>query len=333
MQIYAKSAQIGAVLGYDRAFKFFLGIVMVADGKMLHGADLKSLQDFVVHQILADFGALLAHANLPAPLGEACDYAISNGGKRVRPLLVLASFLAAGGDVNELGVVRRAMLAIECIHGYSLVHDDLPCMDDDELRRGKPTCHVVYGEAVAMLTGDVLQSLAFEVLGADLPTFSPIDDVTFAKLTKILAPNARRMVAGQQADLNGEQKQLSQDELENIHKDKTGALIVASVLMGAVCAGADDDALARLSEYARLIGLAYQVQDDVLDVVADTATLGKMAGSDEKLDKSTYVKLLGVQDARAYADTLFDKARGQVADLGEDNLLLQMVDWLQSRGY
>ncbi|MFA9486528.1 MULTISPECIES: polyprenyl synthetase family protein [unclassified Moraxella] len=296
--------------------------------------DLKRAQAFVNHQLMADFGVLFSHANLPKPLGEASDYAISNGGKRVRPLLVLVSFLATGGDINQLDFVRRAMLAIECIHGYSLVHDDLPCMDDDELRRGKPTCHVVYGEAVAMLVGDVLQSLAFEVLGSDeINGFGKMDDVIFVRLSKILAYNARRMVVGQQADLNGEQQSLNQNELESIHRDKTGALIVASVLMGAVCAGAGAKMLSWLDRYAQLIGLAYQVQDDVLDVVADTTMLGKMAGSDEKLDKSTYVKLLGVEGARAYADSLFDEARDQAMALGEGNLLLQVVDWLQKRGY
>lgn len=295
---------------------------------------LNSVQDFAKAQLEADFDVVFDGANLPSPLDEASCYAISNGGKRVRPLLVLASFLAVGGDKAGLTDVRRAMLAIEMIHGYSLVHDDLPCMDDDELRRGKPTCHVVYGEAVAMLVGDVLQSLAFEVLGSDdFDGLGQIDEIKFAKLTKILAPNARRMVAGQQADLNGEQKILTQAELEAIHTDKTGALIEASVLMGAVCGGASDELMTALQEYARLIGLAYQVQDDVLDVVADTATLGKMAGSDEKLDKSTYVKLLGVDKARAYADKLFDEARACVMDLGADNLLLQVVDWLQKRGY
>lgn len=296
--------------------------------------DLNSVQEFTKNQLMADFDLLFDTINLPNPLNEASRYAISNGGKRVRPLLVLATFLAVGGrvDTPAFGVVRRAMLAIECVHGYSLVHDDLPSMDDDELRRGKPTCHVVYGEGVAVLTGDVLQSLAFDVLGGDYELGATRSDVV-ARLLGILAPNARRMVAGQQADLNGEQKQLSQTELEAIHKDKTGALIEASVLMGAVCGGASDERMASLGEYARLIGLAYQVQDDVLDVVADTQTLGKMAGSDEKLDKSTYVKMLGVDNARAYADKLFDKAREQVADLGDDNLLLQMVDWLQKRGY
>ncbi|STZ63308.1 Farnesyl diphosphate synthase [Moraxella lacunata] len=305
-----------------------------ADMSKLQTNDLNSVQEFTKNQLMADFDVLFDTVNLPNPLNEASRYAISNGGKRVRPLLVLATFLAVGGrvDTPAFGAVRRAMLAIECVHGYSLVHDDLPSMDDDELRRGKPTCHVVYGEGVAVLTGDVLQSLAFDVLGGEYELGAVGNDVV-ARLLVILAPNARRMVAGQQADLNGEQKQLNQHELAAIHKEKTGALIVASVLMGAACGGASDERMVSLGEYARLIGLAYQVQDDVLDVVADTQTLGKMAGSDEKLDKSTYVKLLGVDNARAYADELFNKARKLVSDLGDDNLLLQMVDWLQKRDY
>ena len=295
---------------------------------------INDVQTSLKETLARDFAMLFAVANLPEPLGEAVRYAIENGGKRVRPLLVLASFLVVSDVTSakvDFGMVRRAMLAIEMIHSYSLVHDDLPCMDNDELRRGKPTCHVVYGEAVAMLVGDVLQSLAFDVLGGAY--WGDVDDVIFAKLVKILSVNARRMVAGQQADLNGEQQKLAQDELERIHQDKTGALIEASVLMGAVCACADDKMLDKLQQYAQLIGLAYQVQDDVLDVVADTATLGKPTGSDEKLQKSTYVALLGVDKARLYADELFDKARACVAEFGDDNLLRQMVDWLQKRGY
>lgn len=223
------------------------------------------------------------------------------------------------------------MLAVEMIHGYSLVHDDLPCMDDDDLRRGKPTCHVVYGEAAALLAGDVLQTLAFEVLGGADFNLPITDPQTTLKLYQLLAPRARRMVSGQQLDLNGENQALPQDQLECIHQDKTGALIEASVLMGAVCAGANADTLASLERYAAAIGLAFQVQDDVLDVVSDTATLGKTAGADEKLQKSTYVKLLGVDGASRYADTLFDVARQSVAGFGERNLLLQVVDYLQQR--
>lgn len=308
--------------------------MMTALMKDVTQMDLQAVQDFVKRELMGDFERLFSVANLPAPLDEASRYAISNGGKRVRPLLLLATFLAVGGRIDEakFGAVRRAMLAIECVHGYSLVHDDLPCMDDDELRRGKPTCHVVYGEAVAMLVGDVLQSLAFDVLAGDYPFGATSCEVT-TMLLQTLAKSARRMVAGQQADLNGEQQRLGQEELEQIHQDKTGALITASVLMGAICGEASDEVKEKLSVFAQLIGLAYQVQDDVLDVVADTTTLGKPSGSDEKLQKSTYVTLLGVDEARAYADRLFDEARGQVGELGENNLLLQMVDWLQRRGY
>ena len=291
--------------------------------------DLATLQTAVISQLSTDIDSVLTSANLPNPLHEASLYAMSGGGKRVRPLLVLASFLTL--QKGDWGVVRRAMLAVEMIHGYSLVHDDLPCMDDDDLRRGKPTCHVVYGEAAALLAGDVLQTLAFEVLGGADFNLPITDPQTTLKLYQLLAPRARRMVSGQQLDLNGENQALAQDQLECIHQDKTGALIEASVLMGAVCAGANADTLASLERYATAIGLAFQVQDDVLDVVSDTATLGKTAGADEKLQKSTYVKLLGVDGASRYADTLFDTARQSVAGFGERNLLLQVVDYLQQR--
>ena len=277
----------------------------------------------------------LTQAALPSPLDDACRYAMSNGGKRVRPLLVLATFLTVSAHTSrpittaQMTWVLRAMAAIEMIHGYSLVHDDLPCMDDDELRRGKPTCHVVYGEGVALLAGDALQSIAFEVLAgsADKPS-----DISL-KLLQTLIPRARRMVTGQMLDIEGEQKTLNQDELEAIHRDKTGALIEASVLMGGICAHADDVMMQKLGQYARSVGLAFQVQDDVLDVTADTATLGKPAGSDEKLEKSTYVKLLGVDGARRYADQLFDDAEQAVASFGDDNLLSQIVRWLQVRAF
>ncbi len=291
--------------------------------------DLATLQTAVISQLSADIDSVLTSANLPNPLHEASLYAMSGGGKRVRPLLVLASFLTL--QKGDWGVVRRAMLAVEMIHGYSLVHDDLPCMDDDDLRRGKPTCHVVYGEAAALLAGDVLQTLAFEVLGGADFNLPITDPQTTLKLYQLLAPRARRMVSGQQLDLNGENQALPQDQLECIHQDKTGALIEASVLMGAVCAGAKADTLASLERYAAAIGLAFQVQDDVLDVVSDTVTLGKTAGADEKLQKSTYVKLLGVDGASRDADTLFDVARQSVAGFGERNLLLQVVDYLQQR--
>lgn len=291
--------------------------------------NLTSLQNIVATQLLFDIKMVIDKAQLPSPLCDASHYAMSGGGKRVRPLLVLASFLTL--QKHDWDVVRRAMVAIEMIHGYSLIHDDLPCMDDDDLRRGRPTCHVVYGEATALLAGDVLQTLAFEVLSSNDVDLPNIDPKMAFMLYQVLAPRARRMVSGQQLDLSGENQTLTQTQLECIHRDKTGALIEASVLLGAVCAGADKTTLESLERYAKAIGLAFQVQDDVLDVVSDTATLGKMAGSDEKLQKSTYVKLLGVEKARQYADTLFDVAKQSVGHFGENNLLIQMVDYLQKR--
>ncbi|UNU73981.1 polyprenyl synthetase family protein [Moraxella nasovis] len=293
---------------------------------------LYDVADEIILQLHDDLAQMFDDIKLPNLLDEAARYAMSNGGKRVRPLLVAASFLACcpSGDISD-EILRRAMMAVELIHGYSLVHDDLPCMDDDELRRGKPTCHVVYGEATALLVGDVLQSLAFEVLTA------PLNDQSYhlkiSRLLAILSKAARQMVAGQQLDLSGESCDalLTQAELEAIHRQKTGALIEAAVLMGAVCANVSDDALTNLRRYAHAIGLAFQVQDDVLDVVSDTATLGKPTGSDEKLQKSTYVRLLGVKQASAYANQLFDDARQAVLEYGEHNLLIEMIDWLEKR--
>lgn len=287
---------------------------------------------------------ILTQASLPEPLNAACRYAMSNGGKRVRPLLALSTFLMLiqTGDhknhknnlTKKLQMVCRAMMAVELIHSYSLIHDDLPCMDDDALRRGQPTCHIVYGEDVALLAGDALQSIAFEVL-SEYYEEAPADEAVAHRLTQILSTRARRMVSGQMLDIKGENQALTQDELEAIHRDKTGALIEASVMMGAVCAGAQTAALGHLKRYARAIGLAFQVQDDVLDITADTITLGKPAGSDEKLEKSTYVKLLGVDGAQDYANELFEEARAQVKvkHWGNNNLLLQITDWLQTRKF
>lgn len=285
---------------------------------------------------------ILTQASLPEPLNAACRYAMSNGGKHVRPLLALSTFLMLiqTGDhknhknnlTKKLQMVCRAMMAVELIHSYSLIHDDLPCMDDDALRRGQPTCHIVYGEDIALLAGDALQSIAFEVL-SEYYEEAPADEAVAYRLTQILSTRARRMVSGQMLDIKGENQVLTQDELEAIHRDKTGALIEAAVMMGAICADVQTDTLGYLKHYARAIGLAFQVQDDVLDITADTITLGKPAGSDEKLEKSTYVKLLGVKGAQEYANQLFEEARSQVKYWGDNNLLLQITDWLQKRKF
>ena len=290
----------------------------------------------VIDQLESDITAYLQACKLPSPLHEASLYAMTNGGKRVRPLLVAATFATIKTDSSLANPshqlsndVRRAMMAVECLHGYSLVHDDLPCMDDDALRRGRPTTHIAYGEAAAMLAGDVLQTLAFEAL---THAYFGEHSEFATPLSATFAPRARRMVMGQMLDLNGEHQQLSQTELEAIHRDKTGALIEASVLMGAICANATDSERQALNSFAQQIGLAFQVQDDILDVTADTEQLGKPAGSDEKLDKSTYVKLLGVEKAKDYAQSLFDTAKNAViAEFGDDNYLVDLADWLWAR--
>lgn len=245
----------------------------------------------------------------------------------------LASLLETDSDYD---MCRRAALAVELLHTYSLVHDDLPCMDDDELRRGQPTCHIAFDEATALLAGDVLQTLAFEVLTAEMPTFAPFDSDMASQLFAIFAPRARRMVAGQMLDLNAEAKDnVSQSDLEAIHRDKTGALIEAAMLMGGICAGATALQRIALQDCAQHIGLAFQVQDDILDVTTSTDTLGKPAGSDEKLDKSTYVKLMGVENATAYAQSLFYEGRAAIIrELGSDkenDALLGLIEWLWLR--
>ncbi len=284
----------------------------------------------ILEQFNTDIHHFISACQLPSPLHDATLYAMTNGGKRVRPLLVASTFAMLQPQTNITHAVRRAMMSVECLHGYSLVHDDLPCIDNDDLRRGRPTCHIVFGEATALLAGDVLQNLAFEAFSSDF--FGDIANEQTKLLLATFAPRARRMVMGQMLDLNGENKTLNQQQLEAIHQDKTGALIEASVLMGAICANANPAQLQALENFAKNIGLAFQVQDDILDVIGNTEQLGKMAGSDEKLDKSTYVKLLGVEPAQQYAEDLFQQAKQIIIDnFSAENLLLNLVEWLWQR--
>ena len=240
-----------------------------------------------------------------AQLGAAMAYAVQGGGKRIRPVLTLATAHALGGDA---AAALRAACALECIHAYSLVHDDMPCMDNDTLRRGKPTVHVAYGEAVALLVGDALQSLAFELI---TPTDGSIAPAMQAHLCSLLARASGQsgMCGGQAIDLLSVGKKLTQAELENMHALKTGALLEASVMMGAACApSVSTAAQTGLQRYAARIGLAFQVVDDVLDCTSDTATLGKTAGKDAEADKPTYVALLGLTGAQDYARALHREA-------------------------
>ena len=254
-------------------------------------------------------------------LRAAMRYSLFNGGKRVRPILAYASALAIDPAI-ELGRIDPVSCALECLHSYSLVHDDLPAMDDDELRRGKPTCHIAFNEASAILAGDGLQTLAFELLTrTDLPAQTQV------RLIRALAAGAgaEGMVLGQAIDLAAVDQQLDLAQLENMHRHKTGALIRASVAMGAISAGASDAQLVALDRYAAAIGLAFQVQDDILDVTGDTTTLGKQQGADIARNKPTYVSLLGLQQARAKAKELHHQAEEALASLGENALYLHQL--------
>lgn len=248
----------------------------------------------------------------PAGLGDAMRYAVLDGGKRLRPLLVLAASEAVGGNQEA---ALRAACAVELIHAYSLVHDDMPCMDNDVLRRGKPTVHVKFGQAQALLAGDALQALAFELLAPDGPAVpSPVQ----AALCRLLARAAGHagMAGGQAIDLASVGRSLKEDELREMHRRKTGALLQGSVLMGAACGVAGPQAQAGLARYGAAVGLAFQVVDDILDVTADSATLGKTAGKDAAQDKPTYVSLLGLERSAAYAQELLVEALQALAASG-----------------
>ena len=240
----------------------------------------------------------------PAALIAAMRYAVLDGGKRLRPLLVLAASEASGGSA---AAALRAACSVELIHAYSLVHDDLPCMDDDVLRRGKPTAHVQFGEATALLAGDALQALAFELLTPDDGAVAPSVQ---AALCRQLARAAGfgGMAGGQAIDLASVGRALPEHELRAMHRLKTGALLHASVMMGAACGDAEAPALQALSDYGHAIGLAFQIVDDVLDVTADAATLGKTAGKDAAQNKPTFVSLLGLERSRAEALQQLDRA-------------------------
>lgn len=270
-------------------------------------------------RIQQDLLTALAAFSLPEPLKAAVHHTVMLGGKRVRPALCYA---AASLQANQnFAAARRAAVAVELIHCYSLAHDDLPCMDNDLLRRGQPTCHVAFGEDTALLAGDILQSMAFEILGCRLfdDQAQGTDAAIVLKQMQILATASSKMVCGQVLDLQAEGKHVAQDELENIHRNKTGALIQAAIMMGAVTIySGTDQAIPKLRQFGQSIGLAFQVQDDILDITASTETLGKTAGKDEQVQKSTYPALMGLEQAQAYAQTLHDQAFEALEYFGEN---------------
>ncbi|OFZ68879.1 MAG: geranyl transferase [Betaproteobacteria bacterium RBG_16_56_24] len=272
----------------------------------------------------------------PQRLHQAMRYAVLDGGKRVRPLLAFAAGELTGADVARVNI---AAAAVELIHAYSLVHDDMPCMDDDVLRRGKPTCHVQYDEATALLVGDSLQSLAFQLLAEHRLN----DDATRQlEMIKLLAAasGSRGMAGGQAIDLASVGKSLTLPELEFMHIHKTGALIRAAILLGAYCGPVSPaqpipaEKLDKLDRFGKQIGLAFQVVDDLLDCEADTATLGKTAGKDAVNDKPTYVTLLGIKDARDMARQLHREALDSLAEFGDAaQRLRELADFIVLRKF
>ncbi|MDR3415383.1 MAG: polyprenyl synthetase family protein [Nevskia sp.] len=271
---------------------------------------------------------LPAAAEDPARLHQAMRYAC-DGGKRLRALLVYAAGESLGAAVGKLDA---AACAVELIHAYSLVHDDLPAMDDDDLRRGRPTVHKAYDEATAILVGDGLQTLAFAVL-ADEPS---LDVGQRLRMVSILAraSGSLGMVGGQAVDIASEGRLIALEELQSLHARKTGALILASLQLAAVAANATPAAQQALESYGRDIGLAFQIQDDVLDETASTEALGKTAGKDLRQQKSTYPALLGLDGARRRAAELFEQARSAVAALpGGGAPLRWLADFIEGRGH
>lgn len=287
-------------------------------------------------QIQQDLTIALQAFFIPEPLKSAVHHVVMLGGKRVRPALCYATAYLQGETLAP--EVRRAAVAVELIHCYSLVHDDLPCMDNDLLRRGQPTCHVAFGEATALLAGDVLQSMAMEVLSSRLFDDGQqhnSDAQIILRQMQILATASSKMVCGQVLDLQAEAKQITQDELEMIHRNKTGALIVASVMMSAVSLfSATDSAIAQLRLFAQKLGLAFQVQDDILDITASTQVLGKTAGKDVQVEKSTYPSLMGLTQAQSYAQDLHDEALQALDGFAESAWALkELTEFLLQREY
>jgi farnesyl diphosphate synthase len=281
-----------------------------------------ALTDWVAPSAAIKSSKSFIYQDLAPVLSQAMRYAVLDGGKRLRPLLVLAAAesVNVGQSASEQArqAALRAACAVELIHAYSLVHDDMPCMDNDILRRGKPTVHVKFGEAQALLAGDALQALAFELL---TPPVDVVDASVQASLCRLLALSAgcHGMAGGQAIDLSSVGKLLNIDELHTMHRLKTGALLQASVMMGAACGTASASAIAGLQQYGATIGLAFQVVDDILDVTADTATLGKTAGKDADQQKPTFVSLLGLDKSREYADKLLQQALDALNSTGLEN--------------
>lgn len=286
-------------------------------------------------RIEATLSRLLPPADaVPSRLHQAMRYACLNGGKRVRPLFAFAAGELTGAPPERLEIVSSA---IELIHAYSLVHDDLPCMDDDVLRRGRPTCHVEYDEPTALLVGDSLQSLAFELLARTDLDGEPVDTSRRLDMIRLLAraSGSNGMAGGQAIDLGAVGRSLNQPELDLMHALKTGALIRAAIMLGAMCGEPlSARGVESLDHFAKRAGLLFQVVDDILDCTASTATLGKTAGKDAAAEKPTYVSLLGLSRAREFAADLGQQALGSLAEFGErSQRLIELTEFITHRNF
>ena len=294
---------------------------------MTDGFDFKAYLSQARERVEAALDGSLAPER-PESLREAMRYSLLAGGKRLRPILCLAACELAGGD-GELAMPTA--VALEMIHTMSLIHDDLPAMDDDDLRRGRPTNHKVYGEAVAILAGDALLTRAFEMVSLRSPGVPP-DRLLKVVGALSLVAGAPGVVGGQVVDLESEGKDVDLDTLEYIHLHKTGALLSACVITGATIGGADEALIAALRVYARGIGLAFQIIDDILDITASSEVLGKTAGKDLIADKTTYPKLLGLEESRRRADALVREAKAVLKPWEQRSMpLLALADFITSR--
>ncbi|ALS78840.1 polyprenyl synthetase family protein [Planococcus kocurii] len=290
-----------------------------------------NLTEFRTHYeplIQQEMAQLILSLPIPNSLRESMHYSLQAGGKRIRPILLLAVLHELSGQEHPDAL--KVAAAIEMIHTYSLIHDDLPSMDDDDLRRGMPTNHKVFGEAVAILAGDALLTYSFGIV-ARLSNVSSDDKVRLIDLMSVSA-GAEGMVGGQVLDIEGEEKQLTLEELEQVHRLKTGALLTYSILAGGILAQASNEEMVALSQFGQHLGLAFQIQDDILDVTGTSQELGKTAGKDESSDKSTYPGILTLPKAKEKLDFHASEAINSLDKLmGEKTLLLQLTDLIVQR--
>jgi geranylgeranyl diphosphate synthase type II len=265
----------------------------------------------------------------PATLHKAMRYSLFAGGKRLRPILCLAAAEACGGKINA---ALPHACAVECIHTYSLIHDDLPSMDNDDLRRGRPTCHKVFGDAIAILAGDALLTVAFEIATQAKPVSRYDVRNIFHEISE--AAGSRKLIAGQVADLEAEGRRLTRAEVRSIHKNKTAALLTVSIRLGAMSANANARQLAAVTAFGRALGLAFQVIDDILDVTQTSEKLGKSAGKDLAAQKATYPAVIGLEKSRSEARRLTRRAHSALESLGEKARVLRaLADYLLAREY